>query len=59
MIIALTILAMLSVIVSLIFIFVPATDEDVTAVKLEAIFFLLFGVFLLLLAILIKINPFW
>jgi len=56
-IIVLTILAILSVIFS--FVLLSNADEGSNFDILSSVYFLLFGVFLLLLAILIKINPFW
>ena len=54
----LAILGILSVLFSFIKLWVASEDMNALHV-LPAIYFLLFGVFLLLLAILIKINPFW
>ena len=62
MIIVLTILAILSVLFSFFSLFGAALDPneaDKRFGSLLSVYFLLFGVFLLLLAILIKINPFW
>jgi hypothetical protein len=64
MIIVLTFLAILSVLgVLLIFLFrikgELITNEQKLHSKMESVILLLFAVFLLLLAILIKINPFW
>ena len=62
MIISLTVLAILSVLLSLFILFLHTAyrnETDDSFGVLLSVYFLLFGIFLLLLAILIKINPFW
>jgi len=62
MIISLTVLAILSVLFSLLILFFNTAyrnETDDSFGVLLSVYFLLFGAFLLLLAIVIKINPFW